>query len=93
MIILKKVNRIYGTGEGAVHALKDIDLVIEDGKFTCILGKSGSGKSTLMNIIGALDTPTSGKVFNNETFLYRFRKCCYAINYCWYEKKRKRRDG
>ena len=66
MIILKKVNRIYGTGEGAVHALKDIDLVIEDGKFTCILGKSGSGKSTLMNIIGALDTPTSGKVFNND---------------------------
>lgn len=69
MIILKKVNRIYGQGEGAVHALKDIDLVIEDGKFTCILGKSGSGKSTLMNIIGALDTPTSGKVFNNETDL------------------------
>ena len=69
MIILKKVNRIYGEGEGAVHALKDIDLVIEDGKFTCILGKSGSGKSTLMNIIGALDTPTSGKVFNNETDL------------------------
>ena len=69
MIILKKVNRIYGTGEGAVHALKDIDLVIEDGKFTCILGKSGSGKSTLMNIIGALDTPTSGKVFNNKTDL------------------------
>ena len=66
MIILKKVNRIYGTGEGAVHALKDIDLVIEDGKFTRILGKSGSGKSTLMNIIGALDTPTSGKVFNND---------------------------
>ena len=66
MIILKKVNRIYGEGEGAVHALKDIDLVIEDGKFTCILGKSGSGKSTLMNIIGALDTPTSGKVFNND---------------------------
>lgn len=69
MIILKKVNRIYGEGEGAVHALKDIDLVIEDGKFTCVLGKSGSGKSTLMNIIGALDTPTSGKVFNNETDL------------------------
>ena len=66
MIILKNVNRIYGEGKGAVHALKDINLVIEDGKFTCILGKSGSGKSTLMNIIGALDSPTSGKVFNND---------------------------
>ena len=69
MIILKKVNRIYGKGEGQVHALKDIDLVIEDGKFTCIVGKSGSGKSTLMNIIGALDSPTSGKVFNNDVDL------------------------
>ena len=66
MIILKKVNRIYGKGENAVHALKDVNLVIEDAKFTAIVGKSGSGKSTLMNIIGALDTPTSGQIFNNE---------------------------
>ena len=66
MIILKNVNRIYGEDKEAVHALKDVNLVIEDGKFTCILGRSGSGKSTLMNIIGALDTPTSGKVFNND---------------------------
>ena len=59
MIILKNVNKIYGKNETAVHALKDVNLVIEDGKFTCILGKSGSGKSTLMNIIGAIETPTS----------------------------------
>ena len=57
MIILKNVNHTYGNGEGAVHALKNVNLVIEDGKFTCILGKSGSGKSTLMNILGALDKP------------------------------------
>lgn len=69
MIILKNVNKIYGKDESAVHALKDVNLVIEDGKFTCILGKSGSGKSTLMNIIGAIDSPTSGKVFNNDTDL------------------------
>lgn len=66
MIILKDVNRIYGKDESAVHALKNVNLVIEDGKFTCILGKSGSGKSTLMNIIGAIDTPTSGKVINGD---------------------------
>ena len=66
MIILKNVNRIYGKDESAVHALKDVNLVIEDGKFTCILGKSGSGKSTHMNIIGAIDTPTSGKVINGD---------------------------
>ena len=66
MIILKDVNRIYGKDESAVHALKNVNLIIEDGKFTCILGKSGSGKSTLMNIIGAIDTPTSGKVINGD---------------------------
>ncbi len=70
MIELKDVNKIYGTGDGAVHALKDVNVTIEDGKLTAILGKSGSGKSTLMNIIGALDSPTSGSVFadgNNLT--------------------------
>ena len=64
MIILKNVSHVYGEGEGTVQALKDVNLVIEDGKFTCILGKSGSGKSTLMNIIGALDIPSSGKVYS-----------------------------
>ena len=54
MIVLRNVNRVYGKGDNAVHALKDVNLVIEDGKFTAIIGKSGSGKSTLMNIIGAL---------------------------------------
>ena len=63
MIELRNVDKIYGEGEGAVHALKNVSITIEDGKFTAILGKSGSGKSTLMNIIGALDTPTSGEVF------------------------------
>ncbi|MGN0822932.1 MAG: ABC transporter ATP-binding protein [Candidatus Gallimonas sp.] len=65
MIELKNVDKIYGKGDGAVHALKDVSVTIEDGKFTAILGKSGSGKSTLMNIIGALDSPTNGTVFAN----------------------------
>lgn len=65
MIELKGVNKVYGKGDGAVHALKDCSVTIEDGKFTAILGKSGSGKSTLMNIIGALDSPTSGTVIAN----------------------------
>lgn len=63
MIELKNVDKIYGSGESAVHALKNVNVTIEDGKFTAILGKSGSGKSTLMNIIGALDSPTDGEVF------------------------------
>jgi putative ABC transport system ATP-binding protein len=69
MITLTNVNKIYGKGEGAVHALKDVNLTIDDGKFTAIIGKSGSGKSTLMNIIGALDSPTSGKVIAGDLVL------------------------
>ena len=69
MITLKNVNKIYGKGEGAVHALKNVSLNIEDGKFTAIIGKSGSGKSTLMNIIGALDSPTDGIVTSGDLVL------------------------
>ena len=65
MIRLVNVGKIYGKGEGAVHALSDVNLTIEDGTFISIVGKSGSGKSTMMNIIGALDKPTSGEVFAN----------------------------
>lgn len=69
MITLKNVDKIYGKGEGAVHALKNVNLTIEDGKFTAIIGKSGSGKSTLMNIIGALDSPTRGEVVAGDLVL------------------------
>lgn len=74
MIILRGVNKIYGKGEESVHALKDVNLVIEEGKFTAILGKSGSGKSTLMNIIGALDSPTTGSVESNGVNLSALSK-------------------
>lgn len=74
MIILRNVDKIYGKGEGAVHALKNVNLVIEEGKFTAILGKSGSGKSTLMNIIGALDSPTSGTVESKGVILNNLSK-------------------
>ena len=65
MIELKNVYKTYGKGAGAVQALKNVNLVIEDGKFTAIVGRSGSGKTTLMNIIGALDKPTLGSVISN----------------------------
>ena len=74
MIILRNVNKIYGKDEGAVHALKDVNLVIEEGKFTAILGKSGSGKSTLMNVIGALDSPTSGTIESKGVILNKMNK-------------------
>ena len=60
IIELRGINKVYGTGENQVHVLKDIDLDIESGDFVAIIGQSGSGKSTLMNILGCLDTASSG---------------------------------
>ncbi|MBR0219332.1 MAG: ABC transporter ATP-binding protein [Clostridia bacterium] len=55
------VNKFYPMGEEQAHILKDVNLQIEAGEYLSVLGPSGSGKSTLMNIIGCLDTATSGK--------------------------------
>ncbi|MCC5912280.1 MAG: ABC transporter ATP-binding protein [Clostridiaceae bacterium] len=60
MIDIKEINKIYKTGNIEVHALKDINLQIQEGEFVAITGPSGSGKSTFMNIIGCLDRATSG---------------------------------
>ena len=60
MIEMRGVCRDYVVGGRAVHALRDVDLVIPDGGYVSIMGPSGSGKSTLLNIIGCLDRPSSG---------------------------------
>ncbi|MBK5946718.1 ABC transporter [Rhodobacter veldkampii DSM 11550] len=57
------LTRIYGQGDGAVQALRGIDLTLAEAEMVVLLGASGSGKSTLLNILGALDRPTSGRVF------------------------------
>jgi len=61
MLRLDKVNKVYGQEDTMFYALKDISFEIEEGDFAAIMGPSGSGKSTLMNILGALDTPSSGQ--------------------------------
>lgn len=62
LISLKEVEKTYQLGETTVKALRGSDVDIEEGEFIAVMGPSGSGKSTLMNMIGALDTPTSGDV-------------------------------
>ena len=56
------ISKTYGSGETAVHALRQATFSVPKGEFVAVVGESGSGKSTLLNLIGALDTPTSGKV-------------------------------
>jgi len=68
---LVNVCKNYGEGENCVKALKNVNLEIADGDFLAIVGDSGSGKSTFLNILGGLDSPTSGSVFINKKEITR----------------------
>jgi|SRR5690625_2863677 len=74
MMKLTNINKMYHTGKLKVPVLHDINLEINDGEFIAIMGPSGSGKSTLMNIIGFLDSPTSGSYVLNEEQITTFHE-------------------
>jgi len=61
------VGKTYGVGDAAVHALDDVTVAMDAGRFTAIMGPSGSGKSTLLHVLAGLDRPTSGEVYVGDT--------------------------
>jgi len=63
LIELREVMKVYGQGESEVRALAGVDMRIQEGEFVAVMGPSGSGKSTCMNMLGCLDSPTSGSYF------------------------------
>ena len=66
LIRVREVSKVYSMGDVEVTALKEISLDVQNGEFTAVMGSSGSGKSTLMNILGCLDSPTSGSYFLDD---------------------------
>jgi putative ABC transport system ATP-binding protein len=80
---VKDLKKDYQVGEVTTHALRGVDLEIEQGEFTAIAGPSGSGKSTLLHLMGALDHPSSGEVWLNSTRIDQLSKSQSARLRLW----------
>lgn len=76
---VENLSKIYGKGETATKALDYVSFSVNKGEFVAIIGPSGSGKSTLLHILGGVDTPTSGKVFVENTDVYALDETKLAI--------------
>lgn len=74
ILTTKNLYKTYGEGETRVEALKDVSFSVAKGEFVCLVGPSGSGKSTLLNLLGGLDTPTSGQVFIDGKDIFSMRE-------------------
>lgn len=92
MLRVENLTKVYGKGENEVRALDGVSFSVEKGEFVAIIGPSGSGKSTLLHILGAVDEPSSGKVFmdgkdvfkQNEEQLAIFRRRQVGLVYQFY---------
>ncbi|MCI5640057.1 MAG: ABC transporter ATP-binding protein [Lachnospiraceae bacterium] len=76
---VEHLKKVYGRGENEVRALDDVSFSVEQGEFVAIIGPSGSGKSTLLHILGAVDTPTSGKVIMDGNDVFAQKEEALAI--------------
>lgn len=91
IVEFEKVSRVYTSGDHELKALDNVDLRLEEGKFVVILGPSGAGKSTLLNLLGGLDSPTSGTIVvdgrdistlsNDELAEYRAAKVGFVFQF------------
>ncbi len=66
----ENIQMVYGEGDAAVYAIRDISIEIGQGEFVAVMGESGAGKSTLLDVIGAMGAPTSGRLFVDEIDIY-----------------------
>lgn len=74
LLDVQHVSKTYGSGDTAVHALRDVSFTVPKGEFVAVVGESGSGKSTLLNMIGAMDTPSAGKIFVDGQDIFAMRE-------------------
>ncbi len=91
IVEFKNVSRVYTSGDHELKALDNVNLTLGEGKFIVILGPSGAGKSTLLNLLGGLDSPTSGKIIvdgkdisdlsGNELAVYRAAKVGFVFQF------------
>ncbi len=91
IVEFKDVSRVYKTGEHELKALDNVNMDLEEGKFVVILGPSGAGKSTLLNLLGGLDSPSSGKIYvegkdistlnSDELAEYRAKKVGFVFQF------------
>ena len=79
LLEVKSISKTYGSGETAVHALKNASFSVPKGEFVAIVGESGSGKSTLLNMLGALDNPTSGEVLIDGKDIFAMKDSALTV--------------